>query len=159
MSRTKALTVIGATARALVAASLLAMAACSDSPDLTLDTLQLSADPQANDNSPIAVDLVLVHQQDLVDQILALTAKDWFAKRQQFEADHPRGLTVMSWEIVPGQTLTAPITGESAAWAGIVFTKYRTPGPHRLRVDPPRADAAEQVIRLRMEEGKAVAVH
>lgn len=145
--------------RLLAVASVVAtLVACAETPDLNLDTIELSASDRANDNSPVAVDLVMVHEEPLVEQILALTAQEWFDQRDQLRVDHPRGLTVFSWEVVPGQTLTAPVRGEQAAWAGIVFTKYQTPGPHRLRVDPPRASAAEQVVRLRLEEGKAVAV-
>lgn len=141
-----------------VVAVALGLAACADSPSLNLDVVELTAVERANDTTPVAVDLVMVHEEPLVDTILGLTAQDWFDQRTQLRADHPRGLTVFSWEIVPGQTLTAPVKGEQAAWAGIVFTKYRTPGPHRLRVNPPLADSESQVVRLRMEEGKAVAV-
>ena len=137
----------------VIAAAVLATAACAEKPSLLIDRLQVSAAPRANDDSPVAVDLVLVHEQALVDQVLALTAADWFGKREQLRRDHPEGLTLYSWEVVPDQLLVDEITGERAAWAAIIFTSYHTPGAHRLRLAP---GAVTDPVRLRLEEASAV---
>lgn len=134
-------------------AAVLAVAACAEKPSLLIDRLQVSAAPRANDDTPVAVDLVLVHEEALVEQLLALTATDWFGKREQMRRDHPEGLTLYSWEVVPDQILVDEIVGERAAWAGIIFTSYRTPGAHRLRLAP---GGVTDPIRLRLEETSAV---
>ncbi|SOE00371.1 hypothetical protein [Caenispirillum bisanense] len=141
--------------RALVVAAALSVAACAENPELLLDRVELAATPRANDDTPVAVDLVMVHDQPLVDQVLALSAVDWFKQRDQLRRDHPEGLTVFSWEVVPNQVLEDEVLNEKAAWAGIVFTSYRTPGAHRLRIGP---GTATDPIRLRLEETSAVIV-
>lgn len=121
---------------AVAALALLASCATKDAPTLTFESVSLTAVEAANDNTPVAVDLLLVRDQALVDKLLALTAAQWFQQRAQFEADYPKDLSVYGWEIVPGQTLEDKIPSTPPAWAGIVFTSYHTAGAHRLRVFP-----------------------
>jgi len=46
--------------------------------------------PDANENSAIAVDLVVVYDAKLADELLKLPAAKWFAGKEQFARDHPR---------------------------------------------------------------------
>ncbi|HEY0006756.1 MAG TPA: hypothetical protein VGB17_18380, partial [Pyrinomonadaceae bacterium] len=70
--------------------------------DLRVDVAQ-----QANNNNPIAVDLVLVSDKKLLKELLKLSAAEWFEKRHQFRLDYPKetGLNAGSWEWVPGQVV------------------------------------------------------
>src|SRR5262245_48436297 len=57
--------------------------------------LEVTVAPAANDDSAIAVDFVVVYDQKLLDEILKVSAADWFsARKSRFQADHPGELVV-----------------------------------------------------------------
>ncbi|WP_211115609.1 hypothetical protein [Arenibaculum pallidiluteum] len=132
----------GAALAALLLLSLLG--ACAEKPALTLGSVAIQAEPRANDFSPVAVDVLLVRDQKLLDELLKLSAGEWFQKREQYLRDHPRALSAHSYEVVPGQSLSQTLPQEPAAWAGLVFANYAKGGPHRLRL----ADPGPVAIRL-----------
>jgi type VI secretion system protein len=99
-------------------------------------SVQVNVSESANDNSPIAMDFVVVRDKKLMQEVSKLAAKDWFDRRVQFERDFPAQLAVVSWEWVPGQH-AGPI---SIALAnkdkfGYIFVNYRNGGDHRAVVD------------------------
>src|SRR5688572_32414526 len=67
--------------------------------------VKVHVSPAANNNNPVAVDLVLVSDKKLLKQLMALSAREWFEKRHQFALDYPKetGLSAGRWEWVPGQ--------------------------------------------------------
>lgn len=93
---------------------------------------------EANDNSPVAVDLLLVYDDKLVDKLTEMPAADWFKNKEQYVADHP-AIVVKSWEWTPGQTID-PIQVEYRAGARnvVLFADYQTEGPHREVVGRPK---------------------
>ena len=102
--------------------------------DLRVDVAQ-----QANNNNPIAVDLVLVSDKKLLKELLKLSAAEWFEKRHQFRLDYPKetGLNAGSWEWVPGQVVRLDrMTVKLEISGGIIFARYFTPGTHRAHIDP-----------------------
>jgi type VI secretion system protein len=103
--------------------------------------------PEANEDSPVAVDVVVVYDRKLVDDLLKLSASQWFATKAQFMADHDRKVAVQGWEWVPGQKVD-PISIEYRAGAQqvVVFADYHTDGAHRVVVQP------QQPFRLVLEE-------
>lgn len=110
--------------------------ACGSSGDVDVETIELRVDERANGNAPVPVDLVLVSDEALVEQVLGMTAADWFSRRDQVRRDYPRTVQVHSWELVPGQTVPRQdIRRLDDLWAAVVFAHYDTDGPHRLRVD------------------------
>jgi len=93
----------------------------------------------ANQNSPIAVDLVVVYDEKLMDQLMGMTAGDWFAKRGQIRRDYLEGAGFDSWgwEWIPGQRVPVQrLPLKAAAIGGVVFAKFTTPGAHRSRINP-----------------------
>ena len=100
--------------------------------------IEVKVMPEANDNSPVAVDLLIVYDEKLIDELLKIPATDWFAKRKQFLADHP-AVKVQGWEWVPGQVVE-PIKIEYGAGARnvVLYADYHTEGDHRAVVAPPR---------------------
>jgi hypothetical protein len=46
-------------------------------------SVRVTIEPGANENSPVALDIVRVDEKDLVKELSKLTAADWFAKRDQ----------------------------------------------------------------------------
>lgn len=97
----------------------------------------LSAAPGANKNSPVAVDVVMVLDDAMLDRLAELPAAKWFAVRADLLKTYPQSLAYRSWELVPGQTLRVP--GQSFGSprvAGVfIYANYATPGAHRLRVE------------------------
>jgi len=99
--------------------------------------LQVSISPEANHNSPIAVELVIAYQGKLLDELLKMPAGDWFRKREQFLRDHPQGVETWKWEWVPGQEVSGmEIAYRVGAKGGVLFADYSTPGEHRAQIDP-----------------------
>jgi type VI secretion system protein len=91
----------------------------------------------ANQDSPIAVDIVYVYDPQLVPQLTKMTAHDWFQKRSAVRQAFPTGFDVTSIEVVPGQK--GPVEQvqpkASQAIAAFVFANYASEGTHRARVD------------------------
>nr|WP_123583814.1 type VI secretion protein [Pseudomonas brassicacearum] len=118
--------------------SFLLLAGCSlFGPRVDLDSLTLDVAAHANDDTPIAVDFVAVNDPDLLKQLSALTARQWFSEREQFQRDYRQLMTVWGLELVPGQFIDQqpfPLGGKRAAGL-LIFASYNTPGAHRLRLD------------------------
>jgi type VI secretion system protein len=118
----------------------LALAACASNPNkpnMHTKLIALDVMPTANLNHPIALDLVVVYNRALLEELLKITAKEWFEKRQQYKLDNPGILQSWEWELVPGQVVPffklPPKTSKGVG--GIVFANYVTPGTHRARID------------------------
>jgi type VI secretion system protein len=93
----------------------------------------------ANRDNPVAVDLILIYNEELVAKLLNLPAQEWFKKRDQFKQDFPRdtGFDSWEWEWVPNQhvsPLSLPM--KTSVKAVIIFANYGTEGDHRARVIP-----------------------
>ena len=99
-------------------------------------TLALRAADDANANSALAVDVVLVKDVAVLESLLAMPASKWFATRADLQRSFPEALTVYSYELVPAQTihLNEKLWRDQAAWAALVFAGYATPGEHRARM-------------------------
>ncbi|MBB2925772.1 type VI secretion protein [Paraburkholderia silvatlantica] len=113
------------------------LSACSSLPKVQVDTLAIAVSTQANQDTPIAVDAVLVRNRQLLDALLGLPSAKWFAQRDQWRRDHPEDIAVVSFEVVPGQQIAAapfPFGGKRGAGV-VVFADYQTPGAHRVRLD------------------------
>ncbi|HEX8775471.1 MAG TPA: hypothetical protein VF735_18020 [Pyrinomonadaceae bacterium] len=103
-------------------------------------TMRVDVSPQANNNNPVALDLVLVKDKKLYKELMKISAKDWFAKRSQYKLDYPKetGLSAGSWEWVPGQAVKIdPMPVKFKAAGGLVFANYfNEASPHRAVIDP-----------------------
>jgi len=126
---------------ALVACVAIGLASCGVTKKLTTtvdaDRVEVRAATDANDNSPIAVDILLVYDVDLLAKVAELPAVDWFAMRDQLKRDFPQGMDVWEYEIVPGTSVVHELTvvDRYRAYGGIVFCDYPGPGDYRLRFD------------------------
>jgi len=95
--------------------------------------------PDANMDNPVAVDLLLVYDDALLERLIAMTALEWFNQREQIRKDNlpEEGLDTFEWEWIPGQTVAdIDLPLKPSAKAAILFVRYLTPGPHRFRIDP-----------------------
>lgn len=109
-----------------------------DLPELSIDTVSIYAEPDANQNSAIAVDLVLVYNQDLLKTLGKMSAAAYFSSSKQLLLDNPTLLDIWHWELVPGQVVEnfSPPQDKGDAYGAYVFANYLTPGDHRVRVAP-----------------------
>jgi type VI secretion system protein len=101
--------------------------------------VEIDISQNANTNSPIALDVVLVYDEALLKQLIKMPSSEWFEKRNQIIRDHMKGdgLDYWAWEFVPGQNVeTQVLPIKPKAKGGIVFANYFTPGEHRFRIDP-----------------------
>lgn len=100
--------------------------------------IEVAIVPAANEDTPIAVDLVVVYDAKLVDELLKMPAAEWFRKKEQYAADHP-AVAVTSWEWVPGQSVEPfKVSYRSGARSVVIFADYQTEGEHREVVGAPK---------------------
>lgn len=98
----------------------------------------IDVNSRVNLNHPVAMDLLIIYDEGLFENLLALSAEEWFKKRGQYKLDYPRLLQTWEWELVPGQVVPffkLP-DGVSRGMGALVFANYVTPGTHRARIDP-----------------------
>jgi type VI secretion system protein len=133
----------------LAAAAAAALSLFCASPAGTRLQLHVTVAPDVNDDRPIPVDVVFVWDKAAAAKFDALTAKDWFDKKDAFRRDDPqeRAFTIRDWEWVPGQEvpeIDLTIHAASRRWlrAVYVFANYRTEGSHRARLGPGAATVA-----------------
>ena len=121
-------------------------------------TLSLRTDDDANANSAVALDIVFVRDAALLDTLAAMPASKWFAGRADMARSFPAALTVLSFELAPGQSTEVPDKlWRSAAGSGVLaFAGYASPGEHRLRL---ALDARGYLIRLGAEDVAAIEVN
>ena len=103
--------------------------------------MDVTVSEEANRNNPVAVDLVLVYDQKLLEKIAKYPARTWFERRDQIRRDYilEEALEVWQWEWVPGQKVTVtPIPLKVRFAGGYIFAGYRSPGEHRFPIDPKR---------------------
>ncbi|MGP0170819.1 type VI secretion protein [Pseudomonas sp. NCHU5208] len=125
----------------LFAVMSLTLIGCSffSSEKIKLDSLVLDVAEGANDDTPIAVDFVLVTDADLFKLLSGVNARQWFSEREQYRRDYRQQFSIWSQELVPGQFREVrdfPFSGQEAAGL-LVFAGYNTPGAHRLRLNEP----------------------
>jgi len=100
--------------------------------------VEVTIDAAANENSPVAVDLLLVYDDKLVDALVAMPAAEWFSKKEQYVADHPK-VIVQGWEWVPGQAVEPfKVPYRPGARNVVLFADYQSEGAHRAVVGRPK---------------------
>ncbi|WP_408433015.1 hypothetical protein [Paraburkholderia fungorum] len=96
----------------------------------------LVASDDVNNNSPVAIDVVLVSDDVMLARLADLPASKWFAGRADLLSTFPASLRYRSWEVVPGQRLDLPADAFAGprVVAAFVFANYPDPGAHRVRI-------------------------
>lgn len=105
---------------------------------LSWSSVTVAADADANLNSAIAVDVVMLHDEEILGLVQNLPAAKWFATRDDLVKTFPKSLSFQTVEMVPGQTLQLKqdMFLQKRQVGTMVFANYLTPGEHRMRVDP-----------------------
>ena len=116
------------------------LACCSNGtlPELHIESVSIYTEPDANQNSATAVDLVIIYDEELVKIIGQMSAAKYFDSSKQLLLDNPTLLDIWRWELVPGQVVQnfQPPQEEGDSYAAFVFANYLTSGDHRVRVAP-----------------------
>ncbi len=107
------------------------------SPAIKAEAVEVSAAENANNNSPVGLDIVLIFDKKLLEKLAAVKANDWFRNRTQFELDAPDQMNVIDLEVVPGQSTTVALDSDLRlkSEGGLIFVDYPSPGDHRIRMD------------------------
>lgn len=99
--------------------------------------IQVTILPNANEDSPLAVELIVVYENKLIDKLLEKTARDWFSGREQFLRDYKDDVRTWKWEWIPGQEVQPlDLPYGMGAKRVVLFADYVTPGAHRATIDP-----------------------
>ena len=101
--------------------------------------VKVNVSPKANNNNPVAVDLVLVQDKKLLQELMKMSATEWFEKRRQVALDNPKEteLSAGRWEWVPGQEVKLDkVRVKFEVVGGIIFANYFNAGTHRAPIDP-----------------------
>jgi type VI secretion system protein len=109
---------------------------CAGCAPFTLK-VKVTIESDANSNAPVMLSVLVVYKRDVLEKLQAISAKQWFQKREQFLRDHPKDIEEVVWEFVPGQL--APPFSRDVRWnavQGVIFANYRAPGDHRYLFDP-----------------------
>ncbi len=101
--------------------------------------VRVAVDGQANADSPIPFDIVVVQDKQLAKSLASLEAGGWFAQKRQIRSDNPEEskLSVLEFEWTPGQSV--PQIDRQLARkpkAILAFAGYSAPGAHRLVLAP-----------------------
>ena len=98
--------------------------------------LTLIAAADANADSALAVDVVLVKDKAVLDSLMTMPAAKYFAGRADLLRTFPEAVTVLTVEITPGQViqLDGKRFGAERVWAALVYANYACPGEHRERL-------------------------
>lgn len=102
-----------------------------------LDELRFEVDAGANSNTPFSVELVLVRDPELLKTLLTVSARQWFAQRNQWLSDHPDALETWYYELVPGQRLSFEPTafGGDSGEALLLYSDYASSNVNRVRLE------------------------
>ncbi|HEX8437006.1 hypothetical protein [Archangium sp.] len=113
--------------------------------------------PDANEDNPVALSVVLVRDGRVAPVLRGLTAAQWFAARETVLRANAGVLDEVLWEFIPGQQvppLSLPVRpGTTEAF---LFVRYRAGGPHRYPFSPERPvrlELGRQEVSLVQEQG------
>lgn len=108
--------------------------------DVTSDTerVTLAATPDANDDFPVAVDLVAVREKAFVDVIASTGANAWFEQREDFIRSNVDAIEVRHFEVIPGQRIEKieySFDERRTYFAIFAFADYPSTQSYRARLD------------------------
>jgi len=94
-------------------------------------SLAVTIDPGANNDSPLAVDVLAIDDKKMLVELSAFTAHDWFLKRKDYLRLHPSAIKTYSWEWAPGeQIVSIKIPQTTRADGVLLFANYSGKGTH-----------------------------
>ena len=100
------------------------------------ESFLITASDDVNQNSPIAMDLVFVSDTGVLDALLATPSAKWFASRNDMQKSFPGALTVLSYELIPRQSVKIDEKSLSGykGFSAIVYADYPGQAENRERL-------------------------
>lgn len=107
----------------------------NEEPSVCLKKVNISLDSDANQDSALAIDLLMIYKKELLDTVMQMKARDYYLSATQLKRDYPEMVDIWHWELTPGQVVKDyPILHRDEPVIGAVFfADYLTPGDHRVR--------------------------
>jgi len=103
-------------------------------------SVTLIAASDANDDTAVSVDLVFIDDELAAQALSALSAEEYFTRREQLRRDFGDGVRTYSWGLAPGQIVRdAPLRATCNRARTLLFARYATPGEHRQVLGPAAA--------------------
>lgn len=125
----------------LIALEGLVLSGCSDvlrrlKFNVPVQSMEISADPDANQGVPVVVELVIVSSRGLAQALSKMKAKDYFSQSLQLKNDNPELIESWHWEIIPGQSIMPEsiYIHSSMPQAGFIFANYLGEDAYRIRL-------------------------
>lgn len=102
------------------------------------DRILLYAEIDANRHSASNLNLVFIHNPELISSISRLSAQEWFSQRRKLLRKHPKALSVVASQIQPGAKLHLKHFTKRQKQAAmiVVFSSYRSEGEHKVIIKP-----------------------
>lgn len=93
-------------------------------PKSDLGQLRIVAEPDANQTTAAAVDLVFVYDKEAIP-LLPKSGPEWFARKKSIVAGQPGNFVVVSLEVPPGMIVDAPLPKRGMQPVGaFLFANY-----------------------------------
>ena len=99
--------------------------------------IDVESKPNANLGSPIAVDIVSVYDDQIVNEFESIPASEWFNAKNEYKDRLKEKIYIFDHEFIPGEQVQVEYTTEvkKEPVTNFLFANYNTPGEHRVRVD------------------------
>lgn len=123
-----------------------------------IDELTLVAAPNMNNKTALKVDVVIVKDERIVEQVSALTAHQYMKQRKQLKYDHPQGIKIKSFEMIPGTSVILPLKYQkSEVVAGFIFADYHNQKTNRWKIfssDCVKVELLDRTIKITSHKWK-----
>lgn len=106
-------------------------------PEGQVYIIDVESKPDANLGSPIAVDIVSVYDDQIVNEFESIPASEWFISKNEYEEKLKDNIYIFDREFIPGEQVQVEYTTgvKKEPVTNLLFANYSTPGEHRVRVD------------------------
>lgn len=102
----------------------------------TLD-IEVAMQDVANNEYPLAMDVVYVYDEEMFTEVLQMTAHQWFGSRAALRSGlKSEKFESWSWEWTPGQDTIVHLPLRTSVVGAVVFANYFAAGQHRVRIEP-----------------------
>lgn len=122
-------------------ATLIVIAGCASKDSKARPTgkiylVEVDAENNANDGTPVTIDFVSAYDKQVVDTLETVTASEWFQSKNNYILQFEAKIFVFNKEFVPGHQVQLEYTTgiDEDAIANFIFANYHSPGEHRVRV-------------------------
>lgn len=111
--------------------------------------MQVNVAANANDNSVVPFDAVVIRDKKLLQQISQMDAATWFSAkgRCNYRDGAKAKVEFHSWEFVPGQTFLIDVPAPGGVKGIVGFADYATPGDHRVTLKT----SGSQIVNMRQD--------